>query len=237
MGLYKFSKKFEGQKVGKAEGHDWNASYKDLANVCAAVKGKPIAQVRKILDNAIEMKKAIPYVVHNKQVGHRSELGGKKGRYPKKECLLFSTLFESCVANAKQLGLDESKLAVLHAAAYKQNTLPRYRRQFVGGASIGYGKNATRADYETCRAEVMVGEKEFAKKEKAGKRNKKHKTGEKEGLSEKKSNEKPAQSVKPASEKSEKEKGESKTGETAKEKPAVETPEEKKVEQTEEKKQ
>ncbi len=182
MGLYRYSQKFEGQKVAKAQGHDWNGSYKDLANVCAAARGKPVSAVRKILEDAMDMTRAIPYVVHNKRAGHRSELGGKKGRYPRKEIELFSKLFESCVDSAKQLGLDESKLAVLQTAAYKQNTMPRYRRFFVGGASIGYGKHATRADYETCRAEIVVGEKEFKKKEKkasASKKQSKEKAAEK----------------------------------------------------------
>jgi len=87
MGLYKYSMaEDEGVKTAKAQQHDMNCSYKDLSQVFAAIRGKRIADARKVLDETISMKKAIRYHKFATKIGHRSELGGKKGRYPKKEC-------------------------------------------------------------------------------------------------------------------------------------------------------
>ncbi|MFQ5406538.1 MAG: 50S ribosomal protein L22, partial [Candidatus Micrarchaeia archaeon] len=159
MGLYNYSIK-PGAKDATAQGHDWDASYKDLSNVCRTIKRKSVTQTRKILDEALSKKKAIPYTFHNKGTGHRSELGGKKGRYPQKECRLLRNLLENAVSNAMQKGLDESKLYVKHAAANKLRTHKRYRRFWATSVTLGYGKQAVWANYQTCRAEIIISERE-----------------------------------------------------------------------------
>ena len=68
------------------------------------------------------------------------------------------SILHNAAANAARKGLDESALVVKHAAAYKQNVLPRYRRFWPGGATLGYGKQAIRADYITARVELILQE-------------------------------------------------------------------------------
>ncbi|PIN96495.1 50S ribosomal protein L22 [Candidatus Micrarchaeota archaeon CG_4_10_14_0_2_um_filter_60_11] len=157
--MYKYSFKKD-EKAGCAQGHDWKGSYKDLTNICSSVKGKNVKKAYEILDGAIALEKAIPYRNHNTGCGHRSELGGKKGRYPRKECVLFKKLLQNAVANAVNKGLDESKLFVSAARAYKQNDFPRYRRFFVSSATLGYGKRAVWANYVTSRTEIEVKERD-----------------------------------------------------------------------------
>jgi len=159
--VYKYSLKVD-EKGAKAQGHDWNASHKDLANICRAIKGKSVEKAEKILDGAITLKHAIPYHKFNTGCGHRSELGGKKGRYPRKECLLVKKLLENAVSNAVHKGLDESKLVVAGARAFKQNEYPRYRRFFVSSVTLGYGRRAVWANYTTSRVELTVAESETA---------------------------------------------------------------------------
>lgn len=166
MGLYKYSIEVDSQKNATAQGLDLNASYKDLVNICNFIKGKPLSQIREVLLKAIKGTHAIPYKKFNKGLGHRSELGGKKGRYPKKECKIILALLKQAEANAEHKGLDKTKLAVKHAAAYKQNIFPRSRRFFASGAVLGYGKAAFRSDYVTARVELVLEEKDFPKKEK-----------------------------------------------------------------------
>ncbi|MBI5228583.1 50S ribosomal protein L22 [Candidatus Micrarchaeota archaeon] len=168
MGLYKYSMDFPKEKCARAQCIDLNASYKDLANVCSAIKGKAVGEARAILEDAIKGKKAIPYKKFSKGVGHRSELGGKKGRYPKKECRLMLELLKSAESNAEYKGLDKGKLVVKHVAAFKQNVYPRYRRFWAGGNILGYGKSAVRSDFVTARVEIALVEsdKVVMKKEK-----------------------------------------------------------------------
>jgi len=185
MAVFKYSLK-EKQKHGKAQLHDIDASYKDLTQVCKVVKNKSVSQARKVLNDAVILKKAIRYHKFAKGLGHRSELGGKRGRYPKKECKFVLALLENAVANAIAKGLDETKLFVTHAAAFKQNTFKRYRRTWAGSATLGYGKQAVWSDYVTARAELVVVEKEgvknealHGKKKKEQKKEEKKETGEK----------------------------------------------------------
>jgi large subunit ribosomal protein L22 len=159
MGLYKYSQKADVAKTGRAQGYDLDVSYKDLCNVCAALRHRNVAKARKILNDAIELKVPIIFKKFNTGVGHRSQIGGRKGRFPKKECKAALLILNNAVANATKKGLDESLLCVQTACAYKQNVLPRYRRKWVGGAALGYGKQAIRSDYVTARMELTVQER------------------------------------------------------------------------------
>ncbi len=165
MALYKYSVK-TADKTGKAQAHDLDASYKDLTQVCRAIKGLSVSKAFAKLDAAIKGEHAILYTKFNKGSGHRSELGGKKGRYPKKECKMVYATLKNAAANALHQGLDEQSLTVKHAAAYKQNTFRRYRTFWVGSTTLGYGKHAMWADYVTAWMEIFVSGKQSEKKEK-----------------------------------------------------------------------
>ncbi|MFH1750541.1 MAG: 50S ribosomal protein L22 [Candidatus Micrarchaeota archaeon] len=157
MGLYRFSfKVLDEKEVARAQAYDLDASYKDLTNVFAAIKGKTVPDAASLLEDCISMKRAVRYRKFNKGLGHRSELGGKKGRYPKKEAKIALVLLKSAQANANFKGLDMESLVVRQAAAYKQNRMRRYRHHFGSSITLGYGKQAIWADYMTCRGEIVL---------------------------------------------------------------------------------
>jgi large subunit ribosomal protein L22 len=171
MALYKYSSKEDEAKVGRAQGYDLDVSYKDLCNVCAALRNRSAEKARAILQDAIDLKTPILFKKFNTGVGHRPQLGGRKGRFPKKECKVALSILNNAVANATKKGLDEKLLFVKTACSYKQNVLPRYRRTWVGGATLGYGKQAIRADYVTARMEITLAERPaLPGKEKKGKK-------------------------------------------------------------------
>lgn len=136
-------------KHALAQGHDMDASYKDLVAVCANIKGKKVAQAAVFLDEAAVGKRAVRYHKHNKKMAHRSQLGGRKGRFPMKAVKLVRAVFKNAVANAEFRGLDAEKLMVAHAAANKQANYPRMKWQ----------GRARRSDYETARVEICLEEK------------------------------------------------------------------------------
>ncbi|MFH1443174.1 MAG: 50S ribosomal protein L22 [Candidatus Micrarchaeota archaeon] len=190
MSLYKFSFKVRDEKeVARAQAYDLDASYKDLANVFHALKGKTLPAAKKLLEECIAMKKPIRYVKFNKGLGHRSQLGGKKGRFPKKEARIVLTLLKSAEANANFKGLDIETLVVRQGAAYKQNVMRRYRQHFGSSITLGYGKQSIWANYETCRAEIVLAkgsEKDLMKMIKAQKKSAEKKKAPQKGKNENK---------------------------------------------------
>ncbi len=158
MGYAEYSVKV-GEKNACAQAHDVNASYKDLTQVCGAIKGKSIGKAKRLLKEAAALKRAIPYKKFNTGCGHRPELGGRKGRYPKKECFIMLRLLDNAAANAVHKGLDSEKVFVKTARAYKQASFPRYRRTWAGSVTLGYGKRAVWKSYETARIEIVLEEK------------------------------------------------------------------------------
>lgn len=158
MGYAEYSVKV-GEKNACAQAHDVNASYKDLTQVCGAIKGKSVEKARRLLKEAAALKRAIPFKKFNTGCGHRPELGGRKGRYPKKECFIVLRLLDNAAANAVHKGLDSEKVFVKNARAYKQGSFPRYRRTWAGSATLGYGKRAVWKSYETARIEIVLEEK------------------------------------------------------------------------------
>ena len=166
MGLYAYSVKVgEEKKAARAQVHDVNASYKDLSQVLGAIRHKPVKTAIEILDQAITKKKAIPYKKFATHLGHRSELGGQRGRYPIKEAKIALQLLKNGIANAEGKGLDKEKLVIAGVVAHKQNSLMRARKYWASGIIIGYGRQSYASKYETCWAELTLVEKDIPKKE------------------------------------------------------------------------
>ncbi|MCX8175084.1 MAG: 50S ribosomal protein L22 [Candidatus Micrarchaeota archaeon] len=123
-----------------------NASYKDLSNVCANVRGWATEDALDFLAKAAEGKRAVLFRTHCKHKGHRRELGGRKGGWPVKSAKFVLEAVRNALANATRLGLGQTRIA--HILANKQNTYPRLSPK---GRRI-------RHDYETAFVEVVLEE-------------------------------------------------------------------------------
>jgi len=135
----------------RVEGVD--ASIKDLVEVCGNIRYKPVDKAVKLLEAAADGSMPILYRSNNKHLGHRRELGGRKGRYPKKSVKIVLGALKSAIANAQQKGLSE-ELIVTHACANKLATYMRYAPK---------GRRNVSA-METARVEIVLKEKEGAKR-------------------------------------------------------------------------
>ncbi len=190
----------------RLEGVD--ASVKDLVQVCGNIRRKDIAFALALLEKAAEGKIPLRFRSNNKRLGHRRELGGKKGRYPRKSAKIVLGVLKSALANAQQKGLSE-ELIVTHACANKVARHLRYSPK--GRRNI--------SALTTARVEIILKEKEGAKRppKKAKKEEKPPAKGE----------EKPAEKAAPPKAKEEKP-APPKAKEAAEEKPAEEAPKEEK---------
>lgn len=143
------------------------ASYKDLCEVCGRIKGKRTSSALSLLERAAEGEIPIMFKTYNKRLGHRRELGGKKGRYPEKAAGLVLKVLKSAIANADVVGLNEERM-IFHAAANKTFTYPR----------LSPKGRRNRANYELAKIEIVLREVVETPKEK-----KEHKKAEQKAKS------------------------------------------------------
>ncbi|MEW6035350.1 MAG: 50S ribosomal protein L22 [Candidatus Micrarchaeota archaeon] len=122
-----------------------NASYKDLSEVCGRIRNRKTDWAVSFLEKAAEGEVAVFFRRHNKKLGHRRELGGRKGRYPEKAAGMVLKVLRSAIANGKTQGLGEV-YTILAASANKLQVFPRM-------ASKG---RTARSFLETSRIEIVL---------------------------------------------------------------------------------
>jgi len=127
----------------RVEGVD--ASYKDLCEICGRIRGKRSDWALSFLDRVAAGESPVLYKKFAKKIGHRRELGGKKGRYPKKAAKVVLKLLKSAIANGVSRGLGE-KYKIVGASANKKAEFPRVAPR--GGWM--------RSNYELARVEMVL---------------------------------------------------------------------------------
>ncbi len=164
----KYSYNQDRQGVVFANMKDINASFKDLGAVCDSIRYRSLGAAMDLLDAVSTGTTPIPYRKHNASMGSRHELGGKKGRTPKKCAMLVKKVLVNASANAEQKGLDPEALYVVHASANK--TIIAMRRPSKGALLISGGPSgymsSRRSDLEFARVELglsMLDEKKLSK--------------------------------------------------------------------------
>ncbi|MDD5171955.1 MAG: uL22 family ribosomal protein [Candidatus ainarchaeum sp.] len=101
-----------------------NASYKDLTEVCGRIRSRKTNWALAFLEKVADGEAAVLYKRHNRNLGHRRELGGRKGRYPEKAAKIVLKLLQSAIANGKVLGLGD-EYTILAVSAGKKHIYPR----------------------------------------------------------------------------------------------------------------
>lgn len=114
----------------KCAGRELKISPKAATEICRAIKGMKIEEARKLLEEVIGLKRAIPYKRYKKEVPHRRlQERWYAGRYPVKAAERILRLLEELEANAEYKGLDLEKLRIVHAASQRgiktKNYIPR----------------------------------------------------------------------------------------------------------------
>ena len=139
-----------------AQEKDINASYKDLGVVCDAIRYKSVLKAISILDS---VKEGVPilYKKHNKYIGSRHELNGKKGRYPIKCAALVRKVLVNAQANARNKGLEPDSMFVVHAAANKTLIAPRRPSKGALFTTRAYGYAVARSsNLELAKIEIGI---------------------------------------------------------------------------------
>ncbi len=114
----------------KCAGRELRISPKAATEICRAIKGMKIEEARRLLEDVVSRKRAIPYKRYKKEVPHKSlRERWYAGRYPVKAAERILRLLDELEANAEYKGLDLEKLRIIHAASQRgvksRNYVPR----------------------------------------------------------------------------------------------------------------
>ena len=110
-----------------ANGTNLAISRKESIEICRLLRNKSTERAKKIHENVIEKKEAVPYRVYNGSVPHRKGKVGP-GRYPMKASGRILSLIKSAEANAENKGMGKS-LIISHISVHKGETQSRYGRK------------------------------------------------------------------------------------------------------------
>ena len=133
-------------RAAKARVDGVNASFKDLVNVCANIRGRNAEKALEFLEAASKKERPIRLYKFHKHRGHVGRLGGIKGGWPVKSCKIVRDVLANAMANAKTKGFGPCKVA--HVMANKQ---------LVYGRMSAKGRR-TRQDLETAFVEIVLHE-------------------------------------------------------------------------------
>lgn len=125
------------KKTARAVAKNAPLSVKYANEIISKIKGKPLQNAMRFLENVVSHKEFLPIKVYNNNVAHRkgeAKSGVKSGRYPEKACKIVLGLLESVKANADYKGLDEEKLIIVHAfASYGYGRMSHQSQGKIGG--------------------------------------------------------------------------------------------------------
>jgi large subunit ribosomal protein L22 len=141
-----------GVSVARARGQELPMSPKKTYEVLNAIRGLDLDKARKILEEAIALKRAIPFRRYNQETAHKKGIG--PGRYPKKVCEALIGVLANAEANAEFQGLDTDRLFVKVAASSRgriqKANMPRAQGR------------ATAWNEQTTHVEIVLGERKEA---------------------------------------------------------------------------
>lgn len=102
-------------------------STKKSIEICNHIRGKPLITVKKILEDAMALKRPIPHTRFNKDTGHKA--GMAAGRFAVNACKAILDILASAEANAQVKGFTAANLIVRHVSAQQGPKIWHYGRQ------------------------------------------------------------------------------------------------------------
>jgi large subunit ribosomal protein L22 len=115
-----------GANEAKAVGVGIPVSFKQSYEVANYIRGKSVAMAKKMLEEAIALKRPVPIKRFNKETGHKH--GMAAGRFPVNTCTYLLKLLKSAESNAQFKGLSTANLVIKHIAAQQGPLGWRYGR-------------------------------------------------------------------------------------------------------------
>ena len=148
---YTFTAK-AGESVARARAIELQISPKKAYEVLNAIRGQSLDRARTILEDAVALRRAIPFRRYNQETAHHTGVG--PGRFPKKVAREVLKVLANAESNAEYEGLDTDQLFVKVASSARgriqKANMPR-----------AHGR-ATAWNEQTTNIEIVVAEREAA---------------------------------------------------------------------------
>ena len=96
--------------LAKVNSYGVPISTKQSYEICNFIRERKLEQAKRLLNEVLSMKKAVPFKRYNRDMGHKPSIAS--GRYPKKASEHFLKLLNAAEANAENLGLDTKNLVI-----------------------------------------------------------------------------------------------------------------------------
>ncbi|MCW6166825.1 MAG: 50S ribosomal protein L22 [Thermoplasmatales archaeon] len=129
-----------GRAIARARGVELPISPKKSYEVLNAIRGLSLDRARKILEDAEQLKKAIPFRRYNQETAHHTGVG--PGRFPKKVAHQVLQVLKNAEANADYEGLDTDRLYV-HVAASSRGRIIKARMPRAHGRATNWNEQTT----------------------------------------------------------------------------------------------
>jgi len=145
---YKYSQKFDKEKMARALGSNLPISTKQSIEICSLLRGRKVSFAEKMLNDAVTMEKPIPFRRFVNGAGHKP--GMAAGKYPIKTATEILNIIKLAKANAAAKNMDVESLFISHISAQK------------GGKRFHYGR--VRGKMKVTHIEMFVQEIKEEKK-------------------------------------------------------------------------
>ena len=109
-------------------GRDLPISTKHAVEICNFIKGKSLQESKRMLENVMKKKIAVPFKRFNRNVGHKPGRMAA-GRYPYMASSMVLDLLASLEANAQNKGLDTNTLYLTSLIPNKASRPMHFGRQ------------------------------------------------------------------------------------------------------------
>ncbi len=121
--------KYNKETMARAVLRSASISTKHCIEISALLRGKKLARAKVLLEQAIALKKPIPFRRFNSDVGHKPGKGIAAGRYAVKASAAILKMLESVEANAAFKGLNTDDMVIVHINAHMGPQQWHYGRQ------------------------------------------------------------------------------------------------------------
>ncbi|MCL4324719.1 MAG: 50S ribosomal protein L22 [Candidatus Thermoplasmatota archaeon] len=145
---YTFAAK-KSESVAKARGRELHISPKKAYEVMNAIRGLPLEDAKSLLEDVVELKRAIPFRRYNQETAHKRGIG--PGRYPKKVAQQVLIVLQNAEANAEDEGLNVDDAYIKVAAASRGRLIKAIMPRAQG--------RSTPWNEETTNLEIILAEK------------------------------------------------------------------------------
>ena len=154
MANYTYSfKSFDSNTMARALGMGLSISTKKSIETCTFIRGKKVEAAKKMLQEVIDMKRAVPLKRFRWGAGHKTGIG--PGKYPINVCTGILSILNSAQNNAQTKGLDANSLSIIHISAQR------------GPHDFHHGRQSRRA-FKRTHIEIVLGTKEEKEDKKKG---------------------------------------------------------------------